>query len=96
MRYDDNMPIGVMTIGDLRELVAEMIAAKPQEDKKPEFTGRLVYGLHGISRLLGVSHVTAQRYKDSFLAPAIRQHGRKIIVDADMALQLFNDYRERK
>lgn len=49
-----------------------------------------VYGLKGIETLFQVSHATAQRYKDTFLAPAVRQRGRKIIVDAKLALDLFD------
>ena len=69
----------------------------PKEDKKREKdkadsarkSGRHVYGLKGIEELFHVSHKTAQKYKDSFLKPAVRQNGRKIITDADYAMELF-------
>lgn len=51
---------------------------------------RYVYGIPGIMELLNVSETTAHRLKKTVLAPAISQHGRKIIVDADKALELFN------
>ncbi|MCD8387531.1 MAG: DUF3853 family protein [Bacteroidales bacterium] len=50
---------------------------------------RLVYGRKGIAALFGVSVVTAQKYKDTFLKPAVTQRGRTIITDADLALRLF-------
>ncbi|RGU34490.1 DUF3853 family protein, partial [Alistipes indistinctus] len=43
-------------------------------------------------KLFGVSHATAQRYKDTFLKPAVRQNGRKIVVDVAKALELFDEH----
>ena len=50
---------------------------------------RYVYGLAGIARLFGCSLPTANRIKQSGkINRAITQVGRKIIVDADLALEL--------
>ena len=50
---------------------------------------RYVYGLAGIARLFGCSLPTANRIKQSCkINRAIAQIGRKIIVDADLALEL--------
>lgn len=50
---------------------------------------RYVYGLVGIARLFGCSLPTANRIKQSGkINRAITQIGRKIIVDADLALEL--------
>ena len=54
-------------------------------------TKQYVYGLKGIRELCHVSHTTAQKLKDGILKPAVRQCGRKIIVDAEMALDLFGN-----
>ena len=54
---------------------------------------RFVYGIKGIMQLFGVSNVTAQRYKRGVIREAVSQHGRIIVVDADRALQLFNERR---
>lgn len=53
-------------------------------------TGRkYVYGIVGISRLFGCSMPTANRIKKSGkIDRAITQIGRKIIVDAELALEL--------
>ena len=56
---------------------------------------RYVYGLKGIQELFNVSHLTAQRYKDGILKEAVFQSGRKIVVDADKAIELFNERRGR-
>ncbi len=50
---------------------------------------RYVYGLAGIARLFGCSLPTANRIKQSGkINRAITQVGRKIIVNADLALEL--------
>ena len=50
---------------------------------------KYVYGIGGIARLFGCSIPTANRIKKSGrINRAITQIGRKIIVDADMALEL--------
>jgi hypothetical protein len=50
---------------------------------------KYVYGIAGIARLFGCSMPTANRIKKSGkIDRAITQIGRKIIVDADLALEL--------
>jgi hypothetical protein len=70
-----------------RAAVAAMNVSNAQPAKEPK---RFVYGLRGIRELFNVSHPTAQKYKNTWLAPAIEQRGRKIIVDAARAIELFN------
>ena len=61
----------------------ETAKASSKEEK------RYVYGLAGIARLFGCSLPTANRIKQSGkINRAITQIGRKIIVDADLALEL--------
>ena len=59
-------------------------------ENTPSTGKRFVYGLKGIQELFNVSHPTAQRYKDGIIKEAVRQSGRKIIVDVDKALELFS------
>lgn len=87
--------VTVMTTAQLKEFAAEVARATLAENNltTPEErkTGRrYVYGLRGISELFNVSIVTAQKYKNTFLAPAIVQRGRKIVTDAAKAMELFN------
>ena len=50
---------------------------------------KYVYGIHGISQLFGCSIPTAHRIKKcGKIDKAITQIGRKIIVDAELALEL--------
>ena len=84
---NDSTPIALLTVGQLKELL--------NVDRQPEVVvksneKRLVYGLAGIRRLFNVSHATAFRYKETIIKDAVSQQGRKIIVDADKALELFN------
>ena len=61
----------------------ETAKASSKEEK------RYVYGLAGIARLFGCSLPTANRIKQSGkINRAITQVGRKIIVDAELALEL--------
>ena len=56
----------------------------------------LVYGLEGIKTLFGCSTTTAWRIKNTeWIRPAISQVGRKIVVDADLALELANENTQR-
>lgn len=60
-------------------------AAVPVIDTSKKY----VYGIAGIARLFGCSMPTANRIKQSGkIDKAITQIGRKIIVDADLALEL--------
>ena len=52
-------------------------------------TKKYVYGILGIAQLFGCSMPTAHRIKKSGkISKAITQVGRKIIVDAELALEL--------
>jgi len=53
---------------------------------------KYVYGINGIATLFGCSKPTANRLKKSKkIDAAITQIGRKIIVDAELALKLVRD-----
>ena len=96
----NNTPLYSLTVEEFTELLDERIKAAINNEtvstpvSKP--TGRLVYGLRGIRELFGVSHLTAQRYKDGIIKEAVRQNGRKIVVDADLALKLFDERRSER
>jgi Protein of unknown function (DUF3853) len=79
-------PIVLLTVGQLMELLNK---DKKQEVPTVQNATTYVYGLTGIKRLFNVSHATAHRYKQTILRDAVRQNGRKIIVDAEKAVELF-------
>lgn len=87
-----------LTVGQLMDLIARAQAPvkaeeSPVEERTPAEGGKrnLVYGIGGIAQLFNCSLTTANRIKASGrIDKAIKQHGRIIVVDADRALELFN------
>ena len=90
IRIDPNTRIIDLTVGELMELL-ETIKTAPQEaPKAPE--KRFVYGIAGIAQIFNCSMTTANRIKASGrIDRAIKQNGRIIVVDADLALKLYNN-----
>jgi len=83
-------PLLQMTAGQLTDFLKDAIpGAATEPAKTPKSVSRYVYGLRGIMQLFNVSNVTAQRYKNGIIKDAVKQYGRKIVVDADLALKLF-------
>jgi len=100
VNYNDNTPITFLTVGQLKEVLGidddqiakqrEKGAASSNAEQK-----RYVYGLRGIRQLFGVSHATAQRYKNTFLSDAVSQQGQIIITDVDKAMELFKNHKSK-
>lgn len=96
--YDDSFPVAALTMGELKEFLSEMcitLGISGNAINAKNSSGNLVYGIRGIEKLFGVSHKTAQYYKDHVIREAVMQNGRKIVVDADLALKLFNERRAK-
>jgi len=107
MEYTNNTQLVTAFMDGFKTMVSDIVLevlntqsqTNPDQKKGSEVTStpttgkNYVYGLKGIMRLFGVSNVTAQRYKNGIIAPAVYQHGKKIVVDADMALELFNNHK---
>lgn len=93
-KYDDNTPLGQLTVGEFKALIGR---DEECESHQTSFIANeeknYVFGLAGIRKLFNVSHATAQRYKDTILKDAVMQNGRKIIVNKDKAIELFNQRR---
>ena len=96
MIIENTTPLAALTVGDIKELLTELgVSHSGQTAQKSQHPGkRYVYGLKGIQALFGVSHLTAQHYKDGFLKPAVMQQGRKIVVDVEKAMELFKNYKD--
>lgn len=99
MQLSDNARLSDMTIGDfrafLREELGNLKTPVPETGCTTRPTGRLVYGIRGIQDLFSCSHKMAQYYKDNVIMEAVKQNNRKIVVDADYALELFNQRRAK-
>lgn len=76
-----------LTVGQLMELIGKEQTVQVNNSDTEK---KLVYGIAGIARLFNCSMTTANRIKASGrIDKAISQHGRTIIVDADLALELM-------
>ena len=84
-------PVWQMTGEELLFLAqhGNMSTKAKEENSSAKEERRYVYGLVGIARFFGCSLPTANRIKQSGkINRAITQVGRKIIVDAELALEL--------
>ena len=86
MNYTDSTPIAALSVADFTELINTLLGREPSPSPQQR---RLVYGLKGIEELFNCCHLTAQRYKKTFLAPAIKQRGRN-------AIELFKEHEEQE
>lgn len=92
-RIGDDIRLIDLTVGELKELFSSLLPKRtPVVPAQPKMEKHLVYGIKGIRDLFQVSDSTARKLKDGCIKKAVSQVGRKIVVDADMALMLFNDY----
>lgn len=85
-----------MTGSEIIELFSSILPVKEQAQVTDFTSEKYVYGISGLANLLRVAKTTAQKYKnEGFLDAAIIQTGRKIIVDADLALQLLKEHQNK-
>jgi len=94
-------PLCMMTVGEFLEVLdAHLIAKRNEEESSNNNLGeyemipetKYVFGIQGIANLFNCSLVTAHRIKRSGkIDEAITQIGRKIVVDAELALKLARE-----
>ena len=83
-------PVAMMTGEELTFLLNNSKDSK--NDSPPIVQKRTYYGIEGIAQVFGCSVPTANRIKRSgIIDAAITQIGRKIVVDADLALSLAKE-----
>lgn len=90
MSQKENKPLWLMTEEEFRDIIADVVEAKlhPQLNQE-QHTRQYVYGIRGIAQLFNCSVATANLIKKSgVIDGAITQINRKIVVDAELALQL--------
>ena len=84
-------PIAMMTGEELCFLITKSVITAESPSPKTTSKGNY-YGVEGIARVFGCSVPTANRIKKSgIIDKAITQIGRKIVVDADLALALAKE-----
>jgi hypothetical protein len=90
MELDKDAPIWTLTVGQFTELMNSLTPKKEEPDEQVQQFDKYSYGLSGLSTLLDCCKTTAWKIKDSGkIDKAIRQVGRKIIVDNEKALELL-------
>lgn len=80
-----------LTVAQLAEVIDKAVeeSIRRRQDAGPA-QPRLVYGIKGIAQVFGVSERQARYIKSSgVISKVIRQQGRTIVTDANLALQLF-------
>lgn len=83
-----------LTVAQLAEVIDKAVEESLSRRQQPTTQQRrLVYGIKGIAEIFGVSERQARYIKSSGqISKAIRQQGRTIVTDADLALQLFGKH----
>lgn len=85
----DSMPLWQLTVGEFRQLLSEWGNLSSPNVTPVGREKKYVYGIPGIAELFNCSIASANKIKASGrIDKAIIQIGRKIIVDADLALEL--------
>lgn len=89
---NENTRLIDLTVGQLQDLIYETVnrsIAKVNTNITSN-EKKLVYGIDGIAELFGCSRTKAFSIKNSgVIDKAVSQIGRKIVVDADLALKLI-------
>lgn len=94
--YPLNTPLSFLTIGDFLEILKQA-QIKENPTNKDFSKKEYAYGLIGLAKVLGCSKTTAWKIKKTgVLDRAISQRGRKIIVDKNLAIKLYDKKNENK
>ena len=88
---DLEKPLWQLTTGEFLELIGKTptVVENFMSTKERRFD----YGIGGIARIFNCSMATANRIKQSgTISKAISQHGRMIVIDAELALDLMKKH----
>ena len=90
---DRDKPIWQLTIGEFVAILESRLPVDKIESISKNTTNtKYVYGIAGLAKLIGCSKNYAGILKRTgIFDEAISQNGRTIIIDAELALKLFND-----
>lgn len=93
---NSNTPVWQLSVAELIELIDNQLNKTNSNGQKTQ-EKKYLYGISGISELFHCSLATANRIKKSgVISKAICQVRKKIIIDAELALQLINNQQERR
>ena len=86
-----DIPMWQLSVREFIEILEKMVLTKnlPEKINPTRQTERWVYGIDGIAKIFNCSRGTAMKIKKSgVIDPAIKQVGRKIVIDVQQALEL--------
>lgn len=90
-----NTPIWQLTVDQFMALLKSSQPANTSKDADGEtHPKRYVHGISGIKSLFNCSYPTAHKLKETIIKPAVHQQGKVIIVDADLAIELFKEHKQ--
>lgn len=101
-RINDATGIAMLTVGQfietiLRPVIREEIALATANNPAPSTNKRHVYGLKGLSRLLGCSKTKACKINTSgIIDAALTRLGNNLIYDADLVMELIQQHNDGK
>lgn len=89
-KYED-MPLWQLSVSELKLMITKLLDDKLNAlEERGQKTTTRVYGIRGLADLLHCSMTTANHIKRlGIIDDAITQVGRKIVIDADKAIQLL-------
>lgn len=82
-----------LTVAQLAEVIDKAVEDSLSRRLPQDNTPRFVHGIKGIACIFGVSERQARYIKSSgVINKAIKQQGRTIVTDVNLALQLFGKH----
>lgn len=86
-------PIAALTVSQFVDLLDKHKSAPAAPSARPVIIRKVMRtGSKASVNSSAYPTPPAQRYKDTFLKPAVRQNGRKIVIDVAKALELFDEH----
>lgn len=94
----DDTPIAMLTVGQLRSVLESSLSKRAEKTVETDLSApkRYVHGVVGIKQLFNCSYPTAHKLKETILKPAVKQQGRVIVVDVELAMKLFAEHEQVK
>ena len=94
-------PIAALTVGQFEDRLTNILNANNSEKESTTVVDGFnerdhIFGLRGLRVFLQVSWSTAQRWKNTFLKPAILRDGRKLVLDKAKTMELFDKYQNKE
>ena len=97
-QISDDTPIAMLTVGQLRSVLESSLKERTEKPVETDTSvpKRYVHGVCGIKQLFNCSYPTAHKLKETILKPVVKQQGRVIVVDVDLAMKLFSEHEKIK